>query len=175
MKLFEPHTFVTTGPHVVPVTENERIKMWLLPGWSFPLYCPEDHDSIWLPDEDDRLRIEDEYPCLKRVCGKDPLGQFQAAFNFLSLCRRRTTVDPVRTTYGLKHDVESVTGIYVSEGSFIRAALLDGYTLRRADKSGSCNLNIDCDDHHYQIVNALSDAIRTIKWERFNHGREVLV
>jgi hypothetical protein len=164
MKPFEPHTLVTTGPHFVPVTENERIKMWLLPGWSFPLYCPEDHDMIWLPDEDDRLRIEVEHSWVKPVKGHDPVGQFQAAFNFLSLCRRGTTVDPVRTTVGLKHDVESVTRMYVSDGSFIRAALLHGFTLQGLDDGGSCNLNIVCDDHHYQIIDALSEAICTIKW-----------
>ncbi len=42
----------------------------------------------------------------------------------------RKTINCNRSSYGLKHDMESETGIYVSNGSFIEAAMLLGYRMK---------------------------------------------
>ena len=45
-------------------------------------------------------------------------------------CWERKTMNLSRSSYGLKHDMEHETGEYVSNGNFIKAAMLLGYRTR---------------------------------------------
>jgi len=44
-------------------------------------------------------------------------------------CWMRKTTNWNRSSYGFKHDMEHETGIYVTNGDFIRAAMLLGYRI----------------------------------------------
>jgi hypothetical protein len=49
-----------------------------------------------------------------------------------------------RTSYGFKHDVENACGIYISNGAFIMAALIMGFSHKRSGKKNACfNFNED--------------------------------
>jgi hypothetical protein len=129
-------------------------------GFEFPIYSRTENSVFLVPDEKEIERIEQEYAWVKPMVGHNPLGQFQASFNFLSLCRKQKDWTPYSTTYGLKHDVEQVSGIYISEGVFIRAALLAGFALKQAYADGSCKMNFEYDAVHYYMVKVLKDIHR---------------
>lgn len=87
--------------------------------------------------------------CYCRGCDSDspcPVnpGQVELARQWLRIhCQPRKTINPRRSSYGLKHDVEGWTSaqgnaVYVSNGAFIVAALLEGY---RAEPRGGESIN----------------------------------
>ncbi len=45
-------------------------------------------------------------------------------------CWKRKTMNWSRSSYGLKHDMEHETGVYVSNGNFIKAAVILGYRMK---------------------------------------------
>ena len=47
---------------------------------------------------------------------------------------RRKTINHRRNSYGLKHVGERVTGTYITNGAFIRAALEEGYEIAPSGK-----------------------------------------
>jgi hypothetical protein len=51
--------------------------------------------------------------------------------------RRKTTNRRLGTSYGLKHEAERYMGAYISNGAFIAAAYLEGYTIER-DGPNAC-------------------------------------
>ena len=124
----------------------------------FASYCVANERIFTVPEERDLVQIEREHPWIKDACGRDPLTQFQAAFGFMSLCRKTQRLRRHPTTYGVKHDVESVCGIYISEGSLIRGALLAGFTLTRPRNDESCGLNILADELYYRMIDVLKSA-----------------
>ena len=121
----------------------------------FSTYSVGTEGIFMMPDEDDLLRIEQENPWVMDVCGHEHLAQFQASYSFMSLCRKRKTFNVDRTTYGLKHDVESICRTYISEGSFIRGALLAGFTLKPSCNSNGCGLNLITDTMYYYLLRVL--------------------
>jgi hypothetical protein len=59
------------------------------------------------------------------------LDEIAACADFLSLLKRRKTLNPAIGSYGLKHRVEEVTGMYISNGSLIAAAIALEIPMRR--------------------------------------------
>lgn len=53
---------------------------------------------------------------------KNNFEQFQVCCEWLSLCRRRKTINS-QTSYGLKHKLEKHFGKYVTNGAFIAAVI----------------------------------------------------
>lgn len=63
----------------------------------------------------------------KRGALKNNLEQFQVCCEWLTLCRKRKTINPeIGTSYGLKHQVEKYFNKYVTNGSFIAAIIHSG-------------------------------------------------
>lgn len=57
-------------------------------------------------------------------------------------CEQTPGTNRRQGSYGLKHDAEKWSGGYVSNGAFIAAAILEGYTVRRFPNSPNCSFNI---------------------------------
>jgi hypothetical protein len=57
-------------------------------------------------------------------------------------CWERRTINWNRSSYGLKHDMERETKTYVSNGSFIKAAVYLGYRVRPDYPNGFFNMGI---------------------------------
>ena len=73
----------------------------------------------------------------------DAKEEIDAALDWLSRQERRKTINPHWSSYGLKHIAERATGTYIANGSFIAAALMDGWTVKRcASDSPNALLNI---------------------------------
>jgi hypothetical protein len=132
------------------------IKLLWHDDFNFPLYSTSD-DFVIL-DDGDLERIEQAYPWDGEKGREVQLEELQASFNFLSLCRKRKSWTPIRTTYGFKHDVESVSGIYVREISFVRAASLAGFALKQIGGNGGFHLNVLCDPVYFYLLDVLSHS-----------------
>lgn len=132
----------------------------------FGLYNVAGGDAFMVPDEDDLLRVEQEHPWVIDVCGQEPLAQFQASYSFMSLCREGQSLNVDRSTYGLKHDAESVCRTYISEGSLIRGALLAGFTLKPLRRGDGYRLNLITDTLYYFLLRVLRTVRdRVESWE----------
>jgi hypothetical protein len=72
---------------------------------------------------------------------KKNFEQFQVCCEWLSLCRRRKTINTkIGTSYGLKHRVEKHFGKYVTNGAFIAAVIHLGIPYKIA--TGSPNIKV---------------------------------
>jgi len=67
---------------------------------------------------------------------------FRASMEFLSKCEKQKTINKNHGSYGYKHRVEELYGVYVYEGSFILAALESGFDLELFNENGSIYANI---------------------------------
>lgn len=65
------------------------------------------------------------------MLGKHGLEEFIRAAEFLSKFGRRKSMNPKRSSYGLKHDAEREAGDYVANGMLIAAALALGFSAER--------------------------------------------
>lgn len=71
----------------------------------------------------------------------EALAQFTAARFWLSHFSKLKAVNPLGSSYGLKHVAEPDIG-YCTNGVFIAAALAEGFTVRRVDDSPNALFNI---------------------------------
>jgi hypothetical protein len=125
-----------------------------------PILSTTNDDSFRIAEADDVERVDADHPWVKPMVGENQLGQFQASYSFLALCRKQAHGYGPFTTYGCKYDVEHFTGFYVSDGAFIRAALLAGFMLGPPDKVGSCKLNLQSDAIHNCMVDLLASVCK---------------
>ena len=59
------------------------------------------------------------------------IAEIDHARAWLQTQQPRMTLNPRRSSYGLKHIAERAAGTYIGNGSFIAAALLEGWTVKR--------------------------------------------
>jgi hypothetical protein len=157
---------INLGPSKRVMREIEvaypRINVLWHDEFSFASYSVAENEPFELPDEEIlRLMIRD-YPWVENLCGRNQLAQFQAAYSFLSLCRKGKQFSN-RTTYGIKHHVEDVNKIYVSEGAVILAAQFAGFDVEVCDDHGSCRLNLLDDDVYLYMLRVLEKARELIE------------
>jgi len=88
-------------------------------------------------------------------CGHDPYVQVCASTAFLCYCERSKSINKSRTSYGLKHDVERASGIYVSEGCFNIAAKLHNLKLQATPECRSFYLNLRIDQAYYDRLEVM--------------------
>ena len=74
-----------------------------------------------------RCRYNKDYPACDTPVQKKKVEAAKAWIE--QRCWKRKTINWTRSSYGLKHDMEHETGIYVTNGDFIRAAILLGYNV----------------------------------------------
>jgi hypothetical protein len=68
----------------------------------------------------------------------------------VGLCRRwlalyvqpRKTINPRRSSYGLKHTVEDWAGDYITNGAFIAAAIAEGYRIDQIGGGPNAHFNM---------------------------------
>lgn len=71
------------------------------------------------------------------------IAEIDRARAWLRTQQPRRTLNPRRSSYGLKHIAERATGDYISNGAFIAAVLLEGWKVRRISEiSPNARLNI---------------------------------
>ena len=73
---------------------------------------------------------------------KNSLREFQSCCVYLSLCKKSKRMYKLLSSYGLKSRVEFMNG-YVSNGSFIAAALHCGFSVSRIPNSPNAYFDID--------------------------------
>lgn len=137
-----------------------------------PLFSISDDDIFAFPEMCDLERVEKENPWLKEMHGSDPLRQLQASYSVLSIARKRKLSAPVRSTYGIKHDVEDVCGFYISEGGLLRAALLAGFNLKPIKATGSCRINLATNLLYFGLLDVLQSTSRLLCAEAYETGRK---
>lgn len=59
------------------------------------------------------------------------IAEIDHARAWLQTQQPRLTLNPRRSSYGLKHIAERAAGSYISNGAFIAAAFLEGWTVKR--------------------------------------------
>ena len=71
------------------------------------------------------------------------IAEIDRARAWLRTQQPRLTLNPHRSSYGLKHIAERATGDYISNGAFIAAVLLEGWKVKRISEiSPNARLNI---------------------------------
>jgi hypothetical protein len=81
---------------------------------------PRDHNET--PEEAETRFLTSRAEML----GEHGVDEFIRAVDFLSKLGRRKSMNRKRSSYGLKHDAESMSGDYVANGMMIAAALAMG-------------------------------------------------
>ena len=155
---------IPQGAQRIAATLYPEIKILLHEDFEFAIYSVAEDDSFVIPD-DDLNRISEANDWLREPCGENLLGQFQASFSFLSLCRKQDRWTEHSTTYGLKSHVEFLSDLYVSDGAFSRAALLAGFRLKPNRSDGSCRINLEFDAVHFYLLETLANVRRQIATE----------
>lgn len=71
------------------------------------------------------------------------IAEIDHARAWLRTQQSRLTLNPRRSSYGLKHIAERAAGSYISNGALIAAALLEGWKVKRISEiSPNARLNI---------------------------------
>lgn len=70
------------------------------------------------------------------------VDEIQAARAWLSTQTPRLTLNHRRSSYGLKHIASKATRCYIANGSFIAAALMDGWIVKRIPKTPNARINL---------------------------------
>jgi hypothetical protein len=155
----------TCSPQYVFPLPEYSVVLYSEPSRQFTIFGRSDSDVLYLPEQSDFDQIERMYPLAKTPVGHDPLSQFQASYSWLSICKKRGSINKNRTTYAFKHDIEGISDLYISEGSLIRAAILAGFTLAPASNDGGCFTNIAFDGHYCDMLASAEKLIGDLKPE----------
>lgn len=67
--------------------------------------------------------------------------QVKQAREVLAQCEQVQTIYKRHSSYGLKHVLERFLGSYISNGAFIQAAILEGYTLDIVPPNAKINIS----------------------------------
>jgi hypothetical protein len=106
--------------------------------------------------------------CYGLVWGKEPEDapspqQIRACQDFLELCGKKSaslkSVKGLPSSYGIKHVVEKVFGIYIPNGAIILAACADEYPVR-ACEVGNPNAYIGLHLDRYRVLSELGTMLK---------------
>jgi hypothetical protein len=139
MKTYYPHYYVSSEIRSIPIANNLTIKILTAPELPFPIFARAGH-AFRLPTEADWQRVNEKNPRVKPTAGDDWLIQFQASYSLLTVCGKQRVSNPDYTTIKLANHVQLVTGIAVSEGAYLRAALLAGFKVSPAASTWRVNI-----------------------------------
>lgn len=71
----------------------------------------------------------------------DSLQEIQITVDWISQFAKRKTINRGCTSYDLKHDMEHINRLYVTNGQFIVAALLAGFDIKECSPNVSLNVS----------------------------------
>jgi len=123
----------------------------------FASYNVDQEDEFCVPDRDDLRSIERDYPWVSDTWGPIQLTQFQASYCLMSIRRKSTKASRFPSTYSVKHDVEQVSGIYISEGALICVAQFAGFEVTLDGE-----VDVVVDDMHCCMLRVLNRAKNAI-------------